>query len=67
MEQVIYSRCLICGNVYGCYSSDRTIKKMDCDDCHDICPNPTQPDSHGYCPKHFREAMDNLRKKHLGG
>lgn len=66
-NQVIVTRCLICDAVFNCFDNYRNPQKCECVACNDICPLPTQPDSHGFCEKHFQEAMANIRQRHLEG
>jgi hypothetical protein len=61
--QIILSRCTICHEVYACYDSNRFPSKKNCKECREVCPNPTQPDSHGFCSKHFQEHMTQLRER----
>jgi hypothetical protein len=65
--QIMLSRCVVCHEVYACYDSNRSMAKKQCKNCKDVCPNPTHNDSHGFCDKHFQEAIERIqeRMKHL--
>ena len=63
MRQVMFTVCMICNAVTGCYDSDRDVKKKECNKCLTLCP-PFHPKvSHGYCVKHFEEKMEQLREE----
>ena len=60
LRQVMRSVCCECGKVIGCYDTDRYQRKCGCVGCKYTCGEPTQPDSHGLCILHLKEAQ-NMR------
>jgi len=57
----IVTVCMVCGIVTGCYTDKG---KRYCHTCVDKdCPVYTDNISHGYCVRHFNEAMNSIERR----
>lgn len=66
--QVMMMRCLVCGDIFGCYDSERIPLKKKCITCTQTrCPESNSWDSHGVCDADRDRYLEKLRSDHIYG